>query len=277
MAAKESKYEGDELDNFVRQFCVSVSADDTARALNRILQKVEKGEPFHGWMLLGRWKSKLISAAKKHVYASRWSRRGVHPVLFGRILYMAQRGSRMTYSSYIIQAFFMRTRRMSRMKLQNAAKRHGVMMAIDERRQGKSGRYIDCDGSMYFFGVDKSQNWWQILTQKEWDKHTIRGASSTLNGTSAMVLRGQWSQIDRHQLCGKIRPLTRHVRLGSVGLAYWRVRKVSSSIDLTNPDASSVQDVTAHIDQNTGLWVSYDNRSTRGHCIKLSGSSFAID
>ena len=275
MASKERSL-GEDIDRLVDQFRSSHDANGTARELNRILRCLEIAKPglraADVWIPLGRRKRELISCAKAHVYAARWNRTGVHPVLFGRVLEHAKRAAQMTYSAFVIQAFSSRVRRVRYLKLKQTAEKTKVMMATNKLKQGKSGKYIDCDGSVYFFGVDRAQTWWQIVTQKEWDEHFRLGEASKLNNTSVMVLRGQWSNINtsNYSLHGNIQPVTGRVTLGALGLAYWRVQRVSP--DLTNlacEYGDQVRDVSAHIDPGTGLWVSSDNRIATGTIQRL--------
>lgn len=54
-------------------------------------------------------------------------------------------------------------------KMLRQAQQAGVMVAIRGTIQGKSGWYQDFDGTTYFFAVDKSGVWWQVVTQDEWE------------------------------------------------------------------------------------------------------------
>eukprot|EP00946_MAST-07B_sp_MAST-7B-sp1_P001430 g1430.t1 len=268
---------GNKIHGLVGTFCESTSVDAVAQAMNQILRCVD-GQPISNYIPLGQQKNTLVSSAKAHVYAGRWNRKGIHPVLFGRVLDAAKRGKRAFFSAYVIQAFCKIVRRVVRAKLRDRAKSTGVMMAIDQRRQGKSGRYIDADGSEYFFGVDENQAWWQVLTQKEWKKHTRSGPKSNLIGASALVLRGKWSDLSQPGILrGDIRPVQGPVQLGSMGLAYWQIQKVVQGINLTNPnciDSTKVGDVSGHIDPETGIWMSFDN--TKGLPVRLTGLTHEI-
>eukprot|EP00941_MAST-03F_sp_MAST-3F-sp1_P002655 g2655.t1 len=63
-----------------------------------------------------------------------------------------------------------------------SAKEAGVMVAMKGTDQGKSGWYQDFDGQQYFFAVDNSGVWWQVLSRSEWEKR-----SEDLQGVPVLV------------------------------------------------------------------------------------------
>jgi len=51
------------------------------------------------------------------------------------------------------------------------AREAGVMVACKGTIQGQSGYYMDYDGKVYYFGVDKYETWWQIVKPNDFEKN----------------------------------------------------------------------------------------------------------
>lgn len=104
--------------------------------------------------------------------------------------------------------------RYKRMKL---AKESGVMIAMSGTTQGKSGRYQDFDGQVYFFAVTADGAWWQVVSREKWnackettldDTHVLVPANGTALGSDGDYFaydptldRAKQSEQPRRWLC----------------------------------------------------------------------------
>lgn len=220
---------------------------DTAKALNAILKEIEVGETMaDSCIVLSAYRDKLISYAKSHVYSARWNRKGVHPILFGRILDLSKRGQICVASACTIQRCVCKWLGRRTLALQLKARKTGIMMARNSKKQGKSGRYVDYDGADYFFGVDANGQWWQILTETEWENHIASGSSSGLVGTSVMVLLGEWNSNEE-----KVERASTPVTFGDRRLCYWQISSVKNGTDSYTPNERKL--IGAYISES-GVW-----------------------
>ena len=118
---------GNKIHGLVGTFCESTSVDAVAQAMNRILRCVD-GQPISNYIPLGQQKNTLVSS-KGSCLCWEVESKGIHPVLFGRVLDAVKR-ARGHFFGVRDQAFFKIVRRGKELVIEPAQECDGTDQGV---------------------------------------------------------------------------------------------------------------------------------------------------